>query len=240
MSCPAHEIAAVKGVLNPEQVDDLIAVAKSLPDRPILIYDLGSGSGVHTISVLQGRQKAVEIVSIDNREQEIFWLEVAMKNIKREKDWRGVIGSVFDKSLIPDKPIDLLIVDIPELSLDDILKLWKPALSPEGIIWNDRKVVGDPVVDETIVNSEEISYLTPIPEKELPELEESDAKEQEQTEERKETETQELVEKEPFHIGGIVEPKAKETPCENCGYMPAPEKSYVHAMRAHKRTHKED
>lgn len=206
MSCPAHEIAAVKGTMSSGEVDNLIGIARGLPAGNVLVYDLGSGVGTTALCVMQGRQSAIEIVSIDNREQEIYWAGVAMKNIGREADWHGISGDVLDKGLIPTRPIDLLIIDVDDVNVDDIFKLWRPAMSLNGVVWFSGKLMDVNLANEEETKTEEVNS-------EEAEVEETEI-EKASSEER--------------------------PPCEKCGYVPPEEKSYVHAMRAHKRSHKSD
>ena len=216
MSCPAHEIAAVKGTLTSEEVDRLIEIAKAFPDKKVLVYDLGSGVGTTALSVFMGRKKDIEIVSVDNRENEIYWAGIAMQNIGRRGDWKGVSGDVLDKSLVPEKgSIDLLIVDVDGVDLSDILDIWESAMFPDGNVWHGGGLID---WDRNQQPDKGLQDSFPVEQEEEP-----NAEEQKQTEEREETETEEVDSERP--------------PCKNCGYLPPAEKSYVHAMRAHERIH---
>ncbi len=211
MSCPVHEMAAVKSVLTSDQVDELIFAAKGLPQGPTLVYDLGSGSGLTALCVLQGRQSAVEVVSIDRREQEIYWAGIATENIGRKEDWRGIVGDVLDKSLVPDGPIHLLIVDLGEdVNLADILELWAPAMSSGGNIWHNGRFIDWTRVGGKVPSSPETRPQQPetIPDK-------GPSAEEETTDEKKEP-----------------------LPCDDCDYVTPEGKNPERALQAHARIHK--
>ncbi len=221
MSCPAHEMAAAKGLLTSEQVDELTLAAKGLPQGPTLVYDLGSGSGLTALCVLQGRKSDITVISVDNRDQEMYWAGIAVENVGRKNDWRGIVGDVLDKSLVPDgeiefQHIDLLIIDLgEEVDLADILELWAPAMSPSGNIWNNGRFIDWSNAPET----------RPQPPETIPDKGPPTRPQQPETIPDKGPPAEEEKKEEPL-------------PCNDCDYVTPEGKNPERALQAHARIHK--
>ncbi len=140
VSCEAHALAKSRGMLKEEDVDlirELVDVAmERLGVGPTVlnVCDLGAESGTKALAVFAAARHNVRVTTIDWDADALGWAGLAVSNIGRKDDWRGVnteSGSVTIGS------VDLLLVDI-EHNYDGtkgILETWLPKMKDSGIVW---------------------------------------------------------------------------------------------------------
>ncbi len=232
MSCPAHGLAASRGMLVKGDVDLIRDTIAHMSDsKELLVVDLGSGSGTTALSVFAERANGVKIIGIESKEKELYWASVAVENIGRTKDWTPIIGDVLDKEVQPPKKVDFLMIDIIG-NIRTILETWLPRMAPGGAVWIHSP--NDPSVQEVIsrlvsegrflvgtrIGSSLVGGVGLPPESE--------------------TIKEEVIDRPQEREEETPPPEPETPPCELCGYEPDPNKSYSRSMRAHMKSHKND
>jgi len=136
MTCHAHALAESRGFLTEQDVNCIRRLAKHLPKDNALVADIGAGAGTTALAVFAEREPGtVRIVSIDNNEVELSWMQQAVANIGRTGDHRAILGdAVALASEVPDGELDLLLIDI-SYGVEAIARAWLPKLKQGGIIW---------------------------------------------------------------------------------------------------------
>jgi SAM-dependent methyltransferase len=135
MSCEAHALAASRRYLAQEDVDCIRSLAALLPENA-LVANIGAGAGTTALAVFAERPAAtIQIVSIDNREEELHWMVQAVDNIGRAGDHREILDDAIRASdEFQDRSVDLLMVDL-SYSVREVMEAWFSKLKPGGLLW---------------------------------------------------------------------------------------------------------
>lgn len=234
MSCPAHALAASRGMLNAEDVDLIGHIVKSMTEsEPLLVVDLGSGSGTTAFSVFAVRERDVKIVGIESKEVELYWATQGVKNIGRSRDWDAILGDALDPVNIPSQPINFLMVDIIG-NFDRILELWLPHMAPNGAVWihNHREPSVALAIERLITDGKFLvgaSNNTSLVGNLIHEFISTD-------DSSPSAKTESLTT--PLRQEKSPSKDEDRPPCKVCGHTTNPEKNYKNAMSAHMRKHK--
>lgn len=128
------------GLLEPEDIVLIKEVVLMLPPEPVLVMDLGAGSGTTALSVLTARNKDIHVLSVDIAFEAIDNTKVNMIQYGFIDKWSGFV-SRGDKA--PYKlnmglnKVDFLMDDCSHdyASQQDTLNAWIPFLRPHAKIW---------------------------------------------------------------------------------------------------------
>jgi predicted O-methyltransferase YrrM len=137
MSCPAHALAASRGMLCSPDVDLIRELVGKLPrNQDVVVVDLGAGSGTTALAVFAERANRIHVTSVDRNPDNLRWAGAAVRNIQAHRNWSGRIGKSWE---IPaDQPlIDLLLCDASHeyASVLRDLKAWLPHVVAGGLVW---------------------------------------------------------------------------------------------------------
>lgn len=132
----ARRLAASRMYLLEDDVDAIQSLVAALPDGPILVVDLGAGSGTTALAVLDVRDDA-SIITVDNDRSALDWAGAAVRNTYPDADWRPMhADAAVAATFVPD-PIALLLHDAGH-GRDDVardLEAWLPLLAPGTPVW---------------------------------------------------------------------------------------------------------
>ena len=128
------------GYLQPEDIDLIKKLAQQLPPFPVLVYDLGAGSGTTALSVFTMRPHNITVVSVDIDKNALRVTEENMVQYGFREHWHGV-KSRGDKAPqamgLQFKSVNMLMCDCTHdyASKHDELSLWLKYLVPGAFIW---------------------------------------------------------------------------------------------------------
>lgn len=137
---PAHQLAASRLFLTQGDVDDLIALAKLIPEGDGVV-DLGAGSGTTALAVLQTRPE-IPMITCDISAENLGWARANLdaNNISM-KNWTPVeldammLAGVMSGKLA--RRVGLLMHDAsheePDVKMD--LEAWLTVLQPGAYVW---------------------------------------------------------------------------------------------------------
>ena len=138
MSCPAHELAVSRRMLDYEDVDLIRELVAMLPtDRPVNIIDLGAGSGTTAGAVYAERPDA-NVWTFDISEENIGWAHQFLSNIGVGAQWRGtVMDSVEAAHEYAARNVDMLLIDTSHDYEPTVRELaaWLPLLRDPALVW---------------------------------------------------------------------------------------------------------
>lgn len=132
----AKRLAASRRFLLEEDVEVIQQAVAMLADRnPLLVADLGAGSGTTALSVFDVREDA-QVVTVDIDADALHWAEAAVRNAYPDALWWGYQRSA-DNPVTSVRPFDLLLHDAGHTreDVDGDLRAWLPHLAPGALIW---------------------------------------------------------------------------------------------------------
>ena len=143
MSCAAHGLALSRGLLVTEDVDLIREAVAMLPqDRPVLVVDLGAGSGTSALSVFAERSHGIAVVTVDKSEVALASSGDAIRGSGFGELWSFIRSDSWDgPDLLPAQhrgvPIDLLLVDAghAEHEVRRDVAAWLPLVRPGAPVW---------------------------------------------------------------------------------------------------------
>ena len=222
MTCPAHSLAASRGMLTQEDVDAIGKLVDELPtDRDVTVIDLGLGSGTTALAVFAKRTSRIHVYSVDNRPNEAYWGALAVENIGQKDNHSVLIG---DSRGVEDAPgnIDLLLVDAINTAegVKEELRAWLPLVRGGGFIWvNNWTEIFDAVESLSDVQGDTVGRGWVG---------------------RKSTTHPPQLDDGPPQITNYESPEGEDQedrpPCSRCGFEPPAHKNYKRSMTSHKRT----
>ncbi len=217
MTCPAHALAATRGMLTKEDVDAIGKMVGELPtDRDVIVIDLGLGSGTTALAVFAERTSRIHIYSVDNNPDVAYWGALAVENIGQKDNHSVLIG---DSRRVQDAPkdVDLLLVDAINTSegVTEELLAWLPLLRDGGFVWVNNYVDTFDAVESLInLQGDVVGRGWAGRKEDGLIIDPPDPEEKEIT------------------SGG-------RPPCPRCGFEPPAHKNYKRSMTSHTRTCKE-
>jgi predicted O-methyltransferase YrrM len=137
MSCPAHELAVSRRMLDWEDVDLIQSMVGSLGEDP-RIADLGAGSGTTAAAIYAVRPLA-RVVTVDIVEENLDWASLFLKNCNYSRDrWTALLSdSVEAAASFEDGELDMLMIDTSHEYEPTVRELvaWLPKLRKQGLVW---------------------------------------------------------------------------------------------------------
>lgn len=139
----ALRLAASRMYLMREDVLTIQMLVERLdtPARnPLMVIDLGAGSGTTALAVLDVRDDA-RIVTVDIDQANLDWAGKAVRNVYPQANWQPMLQDAADtewaKMLLHDVPLDLLLHDASHerAHVEADLRAWIPMLAPGALIW---------------------------------------------------------------------------------------------------------
>ena len=142
MSCPAHELAVSRRMLDWEDVDLIQDMARSLGLEPMIV-DLGAGSGTTAAAIYAVRPLA-RVYTIDISEENLHWAQQFLTNCNYSLDrWAGIQrDSVEAAASFENESLDMVLIDTTHEYEGTVAELaaWVPNLKPRigplgGLLW---------------------------------------------------------------------------------------------------------
>ncbi|KKN20372.1 hypothetical protein LCGC14_0936210 [marine sediment metagenome] len=135
MSCPAHALAASRGMLAAADVDLIREVVAKLPSGSTIV-DVGAGSGTTALAVFAERT-TMHLVSIEADVSIMNWARQAVENIGASELWDDRVEDAIEAAVsFPDSHASFIILDAAHEE-DDVraeLEAWLPKLAPGGYL----------------------------------------------------------------------------------------------------------
>lgn len=130
------------GYLQPGDVDLIRRLAKELPPEPypVLVYDLGAGSGTTALSVFSVRPTSIRVISVDIDKNALRATEANMVKYGHINRWQGVHcrgDKAPQATALQFKTVNMLMCDCTHdyASKQDELNTWFKYLAPGALIW---------------------------------------------------------------------------------------------------------
>lgn len=133
MTCPAHDLAAVRGMLREEDVDAIQDICRSLPNVPV-VADVGAGVGTTALAVWAIRPEA-QIISVDH---DAARLDEVRRLSGIPASWTAIESDSSEAAAIfPAETFDLLLLDTSHEYEDTMaeLRAWLPHLRERAWVW---------------------------------------------------------------------------------------------------------
>lgn len=138
MSCAAHDLAVARRFLDWEDVDLIRELAASLPPGPILVIDLGAGSGTTAGAVYAERADAY-VITVDHNAENVEWARrfLEQSGLLRPDRWRGIVSDSVQAATLINEGVDMLMIDTSHEYAPTVAELeaWLPAVRSGGIVW---------------------------------------------------------------------------------------------------------
>ncbi len=135
MSCPAHALAASRGMLAAADVDLIREVVAKLPSGATIV-DVGAGSGTTALAVFAERT-TMHLVSIEADVSIMNWARQAVENIGASELWDDRVEDAIEAAAsFPDAHASFIILDAAhdEDAVRAELEAWLPKLAPGGYL----------------------------------------------------------------------------------------------------------
>ena len=127
------------GLLDPEDIALIKEVVRMLPKTPVVVMDLGAGSGTSALAVFTARSKNIHVISVDISDTAIANTNINMVQYGFIDKWSGIINRAdrVPETFDLDFGIDLLMDDCSHdyASQQDNLNAWFPYLKPGTKLW---------------------------------------------------------------------------------------------------------
>lgn len=136
MTTPAHDLARSRMFLLVEDVDLIISLVQSLPEKPV-VADVGAGSGTTAMAVL-GANEGAKIFTIDINPENVDWAEINLRAYYDTKNWQGVEADSLNAArLAADEYFDMVMLDTSHEyeATEQEIKAWLPKLKSGGVFW---------------------------------------------------------------------------------------------------------
>lgn len=130
----------ISGYLQPEDIALIKRLAGQLPPFPVLVYDLGAGSGTGALSVFTARVHNITVVSVDISQEALNATRANMEQFGFIKHWSGV-KCRSDKAPetvgLLEGSVNMLLCDSTHdyASQQDELNTWFKYLAPGAFVW---------------------------------------------------------------------------------------------------------
>ena len=135
MSCPAHALAASRGMLAAADVD-LIREVVAMLSPGATVVDVGAGSGTTALAIFAERDD-LRVVSIEADVDTMNWCRQAVENIGASEGWDDRVEDAIEAAAsFPDNSANFIILDAAHEE-DDVrveLEAWLPKLAPGGYL----------------------------------------------------------------------------------------------------------
>lgn len=132
----AHAMAASRNFLRADEVDAIVDLTLALPDRHVVVVDIGAGAGTTALAVLETRNVNITVFTIDISHENLDWARMALRNAGLSNSWVSVYSPSARRFL---DHVDLLLVDgdhtFEGVTAD--LDAWLPAVAWRGPVWLD-------------------------------------------------------------------------------------------------------
>lgn len=148
----AHGMAASRAFLYADDVDAIIELVHSLPERPVVVVDIGAGAGTTALAVLETRNVNITVFTLDIDHENLNWARLALYNAGLLDNWVPVYAPSRTRFL--DR-IDLLLVD-GDHSFEGVAKdldVWLPAVPHKAPVWLDDHYDEYPGVAEAVARA---------------------------------------------------------------------------------------
>lgn len=128
------------GYLEPADIELIKELASQLPQAPVLVYDLGAGSGTTALSVFTARPDNIKLVSVDIRQESLDAAKANMVQFGFIKNWSGLKcrsdRAPHMAALLPST-VHMLLCDSTHdyASQQDELNEWFKYLVPGAMVW---------------------------------------------------------------------------------------------------------
>ncbi len=135
MSCPAHALAASRGMLAAADVDLIREVVADLPAGATIV-DVGAGSGTTALAVFAERTD-IHLVSIEADVSTMNWARQVVENIGASEGWDDRVEDAIEAAAsFPDAHANFIILDAAheEADVRAELEAWLPKLAPGGYL----------------------------------------------------------------------------------------------------------
>ncbi|KKM76616.1 hypothetical protein LCGC14_1378380 [marine sediment metagenome] len=135
MSCPAHALAASRGMLAAADVDLIREVVADLSPGDTVV-DVGAGSGTTALAIFAERGD-LRVVSIEADVNIMNWCRQAVENIGASKGWDDRVEDAVEAAAsFPDGHASFIILDAAhkEKEVKAELEAWLPKLAPGGFL----------------------------------------------------------------------------------------------------------
>lgn len=139
MTTMAHALAASRRFLVKADVDLIMEAVRTLPvDRPVLVADLGAGSGTTALSVFCARSENITVITVDHDPVALASTRQCMTNAGFVANWLGVERKTADDpGIIRPESLDMLMVDADHEyeAVRADLTTWLPLVRPGAPVW---------------------------------------------------------------------------------------------------------
>ena len=138
MTCAAHNLASTRMLLTQDDVDLIRRTVARFPRaKPLVVVDLGAGSGTTAAAVFAERPDA-QVTTYDVYEVNVGWARLFIHNAFPLADWVGyVMDSVEAASMWQQKYADLVLIDTSHEYRHTAMELaeWHNRVKPSGYVW---------------------------------------------------------------------------------------------------------